>query len=188
MITSQDFLKQKIDYLVELFPTIQISYEYDPFDDDHVIEILPREIYQTDNRLLSEEVKMMLDFSKEYPYEMVVFCTEGDIIAVESPSYIRKGYLYESNKEALDKGTLVPPIFEKYKADIPSHMEIHGYPLINENSETAITNINCKILDRGRTYKTNYSPIFTTQNIIISVKEEFWMNNYQKKYTQSIAA
>ncbi len=91
---SQEFVINKINHLIDLFPEIQLQYVYDTFETSHFIEVLPKETYDSTERYGKEELKITQEFIEKYPYELITFVTQGDLITIDRPIYSRKGFLH----------------------------------------------------------------------------------------------
>lgn len=91
---SQVFLRKQLDNLIFHFPSIQVKYELDAFDNTHFIEITPTEIFTTDTRLADYLSNLDQAFSNKFPDELIAFLTEDATFQLENISYIKTGIFY----------------------------------------------------------------------------------------------
>ena len=91
---SVDFIKEKLDGLVNTLPYIKCSYKYNEFDDTHIIKIEPYVIFEKDDKYIELERQIVDDFIKRYPYEGIVFISENDIIDMSQTIFEVAGTLY----------------------------------------------------------------------------------------------
>ncbi|TAH04943.1 MAG: hypothetical protein EAZ15_00315 [Sphingobacteriales bacterium] len=94
MISSIDFVKQKIDELVIQFPSIKCSYEFDESDNTHSVEILPSEFFILSEEFSIIENNIYNEFFDLFPYEGLYFITDDVLVPVSHPVYSRQGSDY----------------------------------------------------------------------------------------------
>ena len=87
---STEFIKQKIDEIVVKFPYIRCRYANDIEAETHVIEISPKNIYQSE-KFTDLENELVLDFIRQYPLESLVFIPEDDLIKIDCVDYLKTG-------------------------------------------------------------------------------------------------
>ncbi len=90
-MNSIEYIKNKIDILVEKYKHIRCRYEFDEFSQSHYIEVMPREYCQLDDFFLKDEMEIVVNFITQFPYESLVFITEGDLYIIEKPLYTKVG-------------------------------------------------------------------------------------------------
>lgn len=91
---ARDFIKDKLEYLIDIFPQMKVSYEFDDFSNSHFIEVLPSKEFKENIEYSKYETNLIIDFISTYPNEDIVFVTKNDLIEINNPSFIKKGVLY----------------------------------------------------------------------------------------------
>lgn len=76
---SKEFIKSKIDELVIQFPNIKCHYQFDEFDNDHGIEILPIDFFIIDEMLDAAINKIRGEFMETYPFEGLYFIEDDEL-------------------------------------------------------------------------------------------------------------
>jgi hypothetical protein len=90
-MTATEFIKNKIDNLVNDMPNIKCSYEFDRTALVHLIEILPSSIYEKNDDYIDSEQNIIFDFIENFPDENISFITSGSIVKINNPEYIKLG-------------------------------------------------------------------------------------------------
>jgi len=75
MKTPIEFLLEKIQLILTIFPEAKIKYEYNRYIHSHNIKILPFELYNNEKYFELEDL-INDEFLKLYPGELVVFKSE----------------------------------------------------------------------------------------------------------------
>lgn len=89
----KEFFKEKIDQLVSIFTNAKVSYEYDQLDGTHFIEVLPQDIYDSDE-FLDWECETFKEFISAYPCENICFISEDASVTIENIEYAKEGIDY----------------------------------------------------------------------------------------------
>lgn len=92
---SSEYIKKKIDQLVNIFPNIKCSYEYDKFDNTHTVEILPSEFFELNELFYNKTFEVYEDFSNRFPFEGLYFIDNNVLYPVKNPIYTKCGIDYE---------------------------------------------------------------------------------------------
>jgi len=128
-MNSTDFVIRNIDRLVEKIPYLQVRYEYSAFDKSHYIEVLPQNTYLQDGSYISFEQEFRREFVNYFPFECLVFLSEGSLYEIENPMYLKKGtnfidsihYVFEHGGENIKAKHFVQKtnnIFEQSSANL----------------------------------------------------------------------
>lgn len=83
-MTSLNFLKERLQEIVNNFNDVTISYEYLEYSNTHIVELYPVEIFENDKRYMELEVSLENDFNNLYPNEEIVFVSENSVTRVEN--------------------------------------------------------------------------------------------------------
>ena len=124
---AYDYIKNKLENLIDIFPQMKVSYEFEKLSNSHFIEILPSKEFRENLKYSKYETNLIMDFITMYPNEDIVFVTENDLIEVNNPSYIKKGVLY-------DKDTLF------WNSNIWSNNSISNFSLKSKKFPKSIIN------------------------------------------------
>ena len=92
---ARDFIENRLQYLIECFPQMKVSYEFDNFSNSHFIEVLPSSEFRKNSKYSEYETNLIIDFISEFPNEDIVFVTKNDLIEIENPSFVKKGHLFD---------------------------------------------------------------------------------------------
>jgi len=85
-MNSKEYL---INKLKELHAKLSLSFrlEYDDFDYSHTIEVKPMRAYYHDKKYIEAEQKLVLDFIKKYPYELLGFYNKRSWYKITNPCF-----------------------------------------------------------------------------------------------------
>lgn len=86
-MTSIDFLQKLLQEVSENFKSAIIKYEFRPQRHSHIIEIMPQEIFESDE-YIDAEISIKNKFRELYPNEDLVFISEGSLTKITCPSFI----------------------------------------------------------------------------------------------------
>lgn len=82
---SINFIKEKLYYLYELFPYLEIQYEYNYKINTHVIEVKPIHCFNSDKKYADFQIDFEAEFEENFPYEDILFMTENILIQISDP-------------------------------------------------------------------------------------------------------
>ena len=77
-MTSNKFIKLKIQKLLKLIPSLEIYYEYDNFSESHFLKILPLVEFEKNDIYIQFEQDLNDEFFEKYPFELLTFLSEND--------------------------------------------------------------------------------------------------------------
>jgi hypothetical protein len=160
-MTSKEFIITQIDKLVKRLPYLQVRYELDEFSKSHFVEILPIESYKNDKTYISVEEKITNIFIQNYPFETVAFISKDSLFEIESPIYLKKGWMYDLKSlnfhpNAIDD--LVKSINKKILVDVeyfPQNIDIKDYK--SQSFDKRFTNSTLSIGDLDFSESTKIS-------------------------------
>ena len=95
-MNSKTFIITELDLLVKLFPQTRVRYEYDNDALVHVVEILPKDLYQFDEEYIAWENDMFDRFIATFPLENVCFVSEDSLVGIKNPIYTCQGVDFET--------------------------------------------------------------------------------------------
>ncbi|MDR1342914.1 MAG: hypothetical protein LBK18_06635 [Prevotellaceae bacterium] len=90
----QEYIISKLKNFTKKFPNARVRYEYDERAEVHVVEVLPSEVYYSDDGYVSWERALFAKFAALYPDEFVGFITDGDSPGIEKAAYTSEGRDY----------------------------------------------------------------------------------------------
>ncbi len=93
-MNASDFIKKRLQALIEKFPQLKVIYGYDSWADAHYIKVLPPSEFNENEAYAEYEMDFILDFVEQFPYEEIVFFTEGDLIEIKKPLSEKAGERY----------------------------------------------------------------------------------------------
>jgi hypothetical protein len=92
---SNNFIKEKLNDLVLLFPNIKCSYEFDEFDNTHVVEVVPSDFYNNSIELSKAMTEIDILFIGMFPYEGLYFIDDKNMFPIKNLFYSVKGRDYD---------------------------------------------------------------------------------------------
>lgn len=127
---SKEYIFSQIEILVKKFPDIKCIYEFDTFDNTHVIEILPLQVYSTNESFKDAKNALFLDFISKYQDEGLFIISTNSDYKISNPILRKEGSLYQPyNSIKHNKDALLPeeikleyinsskiPTFKDYKS------------------------------------------------------------------------
>jgi hypothetical protein len=121
-MNSTEFIKEIINNLVELFPSIKCTYQYDASSYTHFIEVVPNKVYHSEKEYANEETKATLAFIDKYPHESICFITDDSIIKLDNPIYVKAGDLFSNNIPTSATPDAFSFISEMFNWETPFHV------------------------------------------------------------------
>jgi hypothetical protein len=100
-MNTKDFVLNSINLIVDQFPFIQCTYQYDKFTCLHSIEILPNTYLNSPNGFGAIQYEITKNFMKNFPGERLSFFTTTNSIKIEKENIVSiiKGRMFELSKE-----------------------------------------------------------------------------------------
>lgn len=87
-IKEQEYIIKQLNSLYEKFTAIQIRYEFSEGLNVHFVEVLPLEVYDTQNYIL-EEMRISEKFEEIFgDKEELLFISEESLNKIENPTYL----------------------------------------------------------------------------------------------------
>lgn len=87
MTTSSKFLIDKLKDLHSNIGNISVKYQYNAISLMHLVEILPLNLYEEDERYIALEIALTNDFEKEFPSESILFISDNSLSRVNEPVF-----------------------------------------------------------------------------------------------------
>ena len=107
-MTSIEFIKDKMKELINIFPNIKCSYEFQSFDNSHIIEVLPSGFYKQSHLFYNKSTKIDIEFIENFPFEGLFFIDDNNLFPIKNITYevIGRDYnnksRYTSNPETIN--------------------------------------------------------------------------------------
>jgi len=124
-MNARDFIENKLQHLIESFPQMKVSYEFDNLSNSHFIEVLPSSEFRENPKYSEYETNLIIDFISKFPNDDIVFVTKNDLIEIENPSFVKKGNLFDkkpsniwSNNSILNFNLKLNKFLENYISSI----------------------------------------------------------------------
>jgi len=90
----KEYIIKKLNELIENFPFLKASYFVDDFSKSNYIKILPLNEFEGNKEYKEFEIKMIIDFINQYPYDEIVFVSEKNILELSNLVYEIEGKLF----------------------------------------------------------------------------------------------
>lgn len=81
-VDSQLFVKNKLELLSKEIEGLKFRYEYQDFMRNHIVEITPLDVYESDKNYRNLELLIESEFETKFPDEEILFVTEGSLIKI----------------------------------------------------------------------------------------------------------
>lgn len=88
MTKVQTQVKLMIDRLLAMFPTLGFSYMHDHRGKQHIIDVQPKELANSDEFILAAADEIS-DFLNKYPNEGILFLSDDPYIKIDKPLYTK---------------------------------------------------------------------------------------------------
>lgn len=92
---ARDFIINKINDLVIVFPNIRVRYENHHLSNSHFVEVVPNEVYRLNKEYQLWEEEVVFKFIENYPDQNLCFITDDALVGIETIDYEAKGELYD---------------------------------------------------------------------------------------------
>ncbi|MDR1023711.1 MAG: hypothetical protein LBL94_10645 [Prevotellaceae bacterium] len=102
MITSKEYIINKLSIFINLFPTVRVRYEHDGNALVHIIEILPSEVYRQNEDYIAWESEMFDRFIDRYPCENVCFITDDALVGIGNADLTLYGESFTGDRQVGD--------------------------------------------------------------------------------------
>ncbi len=92
---SIDFMRKKLNDLVKRFPNLKVAYQFDWISDMHIVEVMPKDLFENSNKYKLIESEISFEFDNKYFTENLLFVSEGSLNRVETSTFeiIGKDYV-----------------------------------------------------------------------------------------------
>lgn len=118
---AQEYIIKELNFLYEKFTAIQIRYEFNEGLNVHFVEVLPLEVYDTQNYIL-EEMRISEKFEEMFgDKEELLFISEDSLNCIENPTYTL-GYITES----YEFKSIIKPNKISFKVQTDNNLEEMG--------------------------------------------------------------
>lgn len=91
----KEFIINKINNLVEHFPSIKVSYEDHSISGTQMIEVIPSNFYWNDDAFQTIENEIVLEFCSLFPDQTLCFITEDARVGLGNIDYEKAGKKYD---------------------------------------------------------------------------------------------
>lgn len=105
-MTSRDFIIEKLEKLVSLFPNLTIRWEYNSDIKCYFIEIVPSEVRHKNEEYVDFEREIYLEFFDKFHNEDISFLSENDY-EFSSPTLVKKIFHCEILSSPVDSYKII---------------------------------------------------------------------------------
>lgn len=88
-MTSKEFIINKLNELVEIFPGITFKYKYDNVEKTHMIEVSPLAEFKNIEYMIAE-ADLVFEFENNFIPETLLFVSEDSLTKVNRPDLVIK--------------------------------------------------------------------------------------------------
>ena len=93
---AKGFLYNELNAFIERFLKMRVRYEYDQNALVHVVEMLPHDMYHSDNGYILWENDLFNRFVDQFPIENICFISDDSLVGIENPEFVLEGAEYSS--------------------------------------------------------------------------------------------
>lgn len=91
-MSAAGYLKEKLEFLSEKFPSITFKYAFDNTIQTHIVEITPETEYYYNKTLDKAWIPISLEFMKLFKDDTISFISSDSILAITVPELIYSGF------------------------------------------------------------------------------------------------
>jgi hypothetical protein len=108
---SQEYIKERLRGIVNEFPQISFSYQYDKIENLHIVQVTPIEQYVSNQEYKDAEGDLTFDFDNLFFPESLVFVSDESLIQVDEPEFVIE-HIESEFKLSLSESEFTTPVFE----------------------------------------------------------------------------
>lgn len=98
---SKEYIRTKLQELIKVYPQITFYYQFDEIDNLHIIQVDPKNEYDSNFAFRNDEAELIFDFDNTFFPESILFICENSLIKLDSPEFILKNYTPYSTEDSL---------------------------------------------------------------------------------------
>lgn len=130
-MTSNKFIKVKIQKLLKLIPKLEIYYEYDDFSESHFLKVLPLNEFQNNAIYINFENEFNNEFFTHYPFELLTFLSEEDVYEMKNAErYISENHIIIPNSFSnanFDFRIAIENLLIEYNVEMPKSIDFSAF-------------------------------------------------------------
>lgn len=88
---AKNFIYQELNEFIKLFPKTRIRYEYDDSAFVHIVEVSPKEVYDSNSDYIQWENNFWGQFVSKFPAENICFISDDDVVDIKNPELTLTG-------------------------------------------------------------------------------------------------
>lgn len=108
---SQEYIKEHLRGIVNEFPQISFSYQYDKIENLHIVQVTPIAQYVSNQEYKDAECDLTFEFDNLFFPESLVFVSDESLIQVDEPEFVIEQVKSEF-KLSLSEAEFTIPVFE----------------------------------------------------------------------------
>lgn len=129
---SHEYIIEKLNKIYDLYPYLEIQYEYRNYVKTHVVQVKPIHCYEFDKQYIEQQNILQEDFNEQFPYEDLLFITENNLIHIENP------ILELGCQKTIAQLKVIDPIsIDDFLIPISAFEGVYRYMIANANAEIA---------------------------------------------------
>lgn len=83
-----DLIINQLNAFVERFPEISFLYEFDEYEQIHIVEVRPLKAYEENLDYKGAEGEFTYEFDRRFSPDTILFVSEDSLIRVINPSHV----------------------------------------------------------------------------------------------------
>ncbi|MDR3187848.1 MAG: hypothetical protein LBT94_01510 [Prevotellaceae bacterium] len=93
----QEYIINELKTLLAKFPNVRVRYEYNQQAVVHTIEVVPRDVYRSEEEYILWESEMFDKFVERYPTENICFISDDALVGIEQVDFTLYGKNFAPN-------------------------------------------------------------------------------------------
>ncbi|MDR1594344.1 MAG: hypothetical protein LBS43_07675 [Prevotellaceae bacterium] len=113
IMKSREFIVKELENFIKQFPQTRVRYEHEKLTNAHFVEVVPYEVYNSDEKFFLWEYETLSKYSKIYPGEGLCFISDDDdSVGIENVELTLYGAEYVRKQKKKNKERVVELINE----------------------------------------------------------------------------
>ncbi|MDR1416164.1 MAG: hypothetical protein LBJ57_01935 [Prevotellaceae bacterium] len=107
-MNEKQYISKELEALVTKFPNVCVRYEFDEKALIHCVEVIPREVYCSNEGYISWENEMTDQFIKLFPAQSICFISDDAFVGIENAELTLCGETYAQASLSREHAASVP--------------------------------------------------------------------------------
>jgi hypothetical protein len=105
---AKQYILEELKALVVKFPNVRVRYEYDSNAIVHCVEVVPKEVYHSNENYISWENDVTDRFIEHFPAENIGFISDDALVGIENSEFTLCGESYTQASRGRERAASIP--------------------------------------------------------------------------------